>query len=301
MRKLTIFTFIVAAALLIIAAASPGSNFDVVYDSNRSGSFGIYRQTSPKAEAVKIVDRDQHEMYPSVSPDGKWIAFARTAELTNRDAYSEVFVIHPDGSGEKLVVKDATFPSFTPDGKHLIVERRRRKVLKVSLDDGSAEEIFPLQHPKFQRRFIVKPQLSPDGTKLAFSSNLPDRWNAWAVDLKSGEAYHVGHGCQPNWAAANDQLAWVQRGKFKGGSGIRLFKVKDSSRRDLVDFPHPHGYEYFPMTSQNGKYVAYGAAREGEHSHYDSNYQIFIADLSSGERIRVTNDKFTNRWPRFIP
>ncbi|MCB0345900.1 MAG: PD40 domain-containing protein [Bdellovibrionales bacterium] len=281
-------------------AAETGADFNLVFDSNRSGSFGIYRQGSGDKEPVKIVDTPKHEMYPAVSPDGKLIAFARSADLEDRDGYSEVFVVNPDGSGERLVLKDATFPSFTADGKHLIVERKRRQVLKVSLADGSAAEIFPLQHPKFQRRYIVKPRLSPDESRLVFTSNLPDRWNAWAVDLKSGQAFHIGHGCQPNFVAQNDRLAWVQRGQFKGGSGIQVFEVKDSSRSSLVDFPHPHGYEYFPMPSSDGRYVAYAAAREGEHSHYDSNYQIFVADLASGKRYRITHDKYTNRWPRFM-
>lgn len=286
--------------LLCSAAAAQSSNFDVVFDSNRSGTFGIYRVAGPDHKLTKIVDTAQHDMYPAVSPDGQWIAFARTKELEDRDAYSEVFLIKPDGTGERLLIKDATFPSFTEDGRYLIVERRRRAVLRVSLADGSAQEIFPKGHPKFQRRFIVKPLLSPDGSKIAFTSNLPDRWNAWFVDLKSGDAQHIGHGCEPSWAGGSDRVAWVQRGRLQGGSGINVMDAKTKSRSSLVDFPHPHGYEYFPHVSADGKFVVYAAAREGEHSHYDSNYQIFVKDLSTGKRMRLTEDEHTNRWPRFI-
>ncbi len=295
---------IIIALLVPVACygAGPGGSprFEIVFDSNRSGNFGIYRSVSSGGAPTKVIDTAQHEMFPAVSPDGRWIAFARTSDLENRDAYSEIFLIRPDGSDERLIIKNATYPTFTADGAHLIVQRRRRAALKVAIKDGSAEKIFPKGHPKFKGRFIVKPQLSPDGTKLAFHADLPNRWNAWFVDLKSGASEHIGDGCEPVWIAREDRVAWVQHGRFLGGSAIRVFDPKDRSRKSLVDFPHPHGYEYFPSSSADGRYVVYGAAREGEHSHNDSNYQIFVADLAAGTRTRITEDKFTNRWPQFL-
>jgi Tol biopolymer transport system component/predicted Ser/Thr protein kinase len=58
---------------------------------------------------------DQGEGFADVSPDGRWVAFARTEALAER-----VYVISIDGRGERLLTESpATVPRWSPDGRRI--------------------------------------------------------------------------------------------------------------------------------------------------------------------------------------
>ena len=62
----------------------------ILFDSNFSGTFGIYTIKRGAERPEKIVDTELHEMFPDPSPDGKYIVFAKSKSLV-RFAPSEVW------------------------------------------------------------------------------------------------------------------------------------------------------------------------------------------------------------------
>ena len=290
---------ILASFFLPTVPADVDGYSHVVFDSNRSGSFGIYISDLNKNKVQPLYDTKEHEMYPSPSPDGSKIVFAKTSSL-DRDAYSEIWIINSKGGTAELLVKDATFPTFSPDGKFVYFERRRSKALKINLETKKVEEVFPKNFAAFKGHKIIKPKVSPDGRKIAFSSDKKGKWNAWIADLETGKATHINHGCEPTWLNSNQKLAWINRKDAFGGSGIFEFDLEGGKKSSLHDPEMELGHEYFPNMSSDGKYLIYSACSNKQHSHIKANYQVFIKDLKANKLRQITSDSHTNRWPSLL-
>lgn len=271
----------------------------LLFDSNRSGSFGIYIQNPDGSGIRKVVDTPAEEMYPDIDPTGRWVVYAR-ARSTNLKAPAEVRICRLDGSEDRRLLDNATFPSFTGDGKAVIAERERSRVIRIAVAGGREEEIFPRGQGPFVRAQIAKPRISPDGRWVAFTSDTPRRWTAWAVRLADGHAVQLGDGCQPVWSNDPDVVFHVATTGMKERTGFLRTTLPAGRAKTVLDRDVPRGHEYFPAI-EGGRYIFYGASRPGEHDHDSANYQLFVHDLADGWTARLTRDAFTNRWPQFVP
>ena len=271
----------------------------VLFDSNRSGSFGIYLQNPDGSGLKTVIDSPAEEMFPTVDPSGRWVVYAR-ARSTNLRAPAEIRLCRLDGSQDRLLLADATFPSFTADGRAVIAERERRRIIRVDIASGREEEIFPRGQGPFVRAQMAKPRISPDGRWVAFTSDRPRRWTAWAVRLQDGRAVELGEGCQPVWSTDPDVVYHVATSGMKERTGIVRTDLATGRSETVLDRDVPRGHEYFPAIVDE-RYLFYGASRPGEHDHDSANYQLYVHDLREGWTARLSRDGFTNRWPQFVP
>jgi uncharacterized protein (TIRG00374 family) len=269
----------------------------IVFDSNRSGSFGLYTVNIDGSHLETLQDDPKwHEMFPDASADGQWIVFSR-ARATSRNALSEVWIIHRNGDRARMLSPDGVYPTFSSNGRLVYFSRQRRKVIRIRLSDGSQTVIFPRPQPAFNHA-VVKPRISRDGRRVAFTSDHPGRWNAWYADVHSGRAHHIAKGCEPVFLPNDRQIAWIAQGRER--TGIFAYDLNSKIKSEIEDADGPRGHEYFPSFTADGLFLLFSACRPEEHAHETSNYQIFIKDLDSGERVRITFDAYTNRWPKYL-
>ncbi len=271
----------------------------LLFDSNRSGSFGIYIQNGDGSGLRTVVDSPEEEMFPDIHPDGEWLVYAR-ARTTSLKAPADIHICRIDGSQDRVLLQNATFPSFTADGRFVIGERQRRGIIRVDIQSGQEQEIFPAGQGPFMRAQIAKPRISPDQQWVAFTSDAPRRWTAWAVRLKDGKAVQLGEGCQPVWSVDPARVYHVATRGMKERTGFLLSDLPQGQGRTVLDNDAPRGHEYFPAIFQD-RLIFYAASRIKEHDHDSANYQLYIHDLKAGWTARLTCDGFTNRWPRWIP
>lgn len=109
----------------------------VLYESNRAGSFDIYRQPVDGGEAVLVFASDGTDSDAKQSPDGREIAF-----VSDRGGDFGVYVVDSDGSNlRQLTSSDGKeeCPQWSPDGKQLSFssERDGDQELYVMNADGS--------------------------------------------------------------------------------------------------------------------------------------------------------------------
>lgn len=277
---------------------------DIVFDSSRSGSFGIWRMSADGARIAPIADSPAHEIYPEPSPDGRWIAYARSATLSKRSP-SEIRLCRPDGSEDRRLADNGTFPTFSPDGRTVYFEQERLRVMAVSVDGGEPRQMFP--GPKgFGGFYVVKPRMGPDGRRLVFISNRGGArgWQVWVADLVSGELTHLGAGCEPAWYPDGRRIAHIRESGMRQGTGIVARDLADPAAAPvLADNDAPLGHEYFPTVTRDGEWLLWGACRPGQHEHlaFESNYQLFAKRLPDGPPVRLTFDGWNNRWPKKLP
>jgi dipeptidyl aminopeptidase/acylaminoacyl peptidase len=291
-----------AKALIALGKELPGR---IVFDSNRSGTFGIFSIKTDGTDLRTIVDdAERHEMYPDVSPNQRYVAYTR-AILAHKKSQSSIWIADLDGKNPRKLADWGTSPTFSSDGKTIFFERTRKKVMAIDIDGSNEREIFPLQNERFSAVNVVKPRVSADGKYLAFISNTPTPWTAWYVELANGDVEPIGTGCEPVPFTKEAAFAWVAPGGLpepvKGGAAIAKFSIPTQQKVALQDLPPPRGHEYFPNIVQNDGYLIYSSCRDGEHDPFTSNYQLFMKNLQTGKTVRITFDEYTNRWGKFVP
>lgn len=289
-----------AEELEALAQINKNAGYKILFDSNRSGSFGLYTMNIDGSRITPLFDSSQHEMYPDPSPDGEWIVFARTASLSRR-APAEIWTCDKEGGQLKKLADNGTFPTFSSDGKYIYFERERRKVIRMLFNGSGQSEVFPKGNKSFRRYQIVKPRISADQRFVAFISDRKGTWNSWYASLENLQAWHIGQGCEPAWFSGSSRIAWIKGGDALAGSGIYIFDTEKGSAARLHDAAGPRGHEYFPTVSNNDKLLLFSDCPADQHSHTAANYQIYIKNLPGGEAVRLTFDAFTNRWPKILP
>jgi len=268
----------------------------VVFDSNRGGNFGIYALNPATSAITPLVDTAAHEMHPQVSPDGRALAYS-SAHSPHRLAALDTWIIEGD-SPPRLLIKDAAYPSFSPDGQYIYFQRNRRQIVRFDRKSLREEILFPRQEGSFKGKVVTIPRVSPDGAWVAFTSDFPKQWVTWAVNLVTLEEVRIGDGCQPYWSQDSRSIYFVKESDAKAGSGIFRFDLGARHTFKVLDEDGRFGKEYFPSIADNQR-ILWAASSKERHSHIDGGYQLFMQQ--EGQIVQLTNDTATNRWPIIVP
>ena len=262
-------------------------------------TFGVYTMSPDGTDEKIVVDTEAHEMYPSASPDGKLIAYARYRRLAKRAA-SEIWLVNVDGTEARMLVSDGTFPSFSSDGKRVYFERRRSRLMAIDLDGKGLEQLLPKKRSKMAKYQLVKPRVSPDGKWAAFITDRKGRWNVWFANIETGEAKWVGGGCEPAWFPNSSKLVWITQDP--PDTAINKYDLASGKRSKFHDAGIAREMEYFPSISPDGRYAFFSAAPGASDSgHETANYQIYVKPLDGRKAVRLTFDRHNNRWPSLLP
>jgi Tol biopolymer transport system component len=95
----------------------------VIFESNRSGSFELYRQPLDGGEAVRLTQREGNEGEAKESPDGRQIAF-----VSDQDGDFDVYLMDAGGGNIRALTNaegNDRCPQFSPDGKRIAFSSER--------------------------------------------------------------------------------------------------------------------------------------------------------------------------------
>lgn len=95
------------------------------------------------------------------------------------------WTIEADGSNPKQLVKDAHYPTVSPDRRFIVYRKRvgsELALLRMDLSDGSEKPL--------SKGIIHSPTFSPDGKWLVFTK-YNDPMSLWKVPIEGGEATRI--------------------------------------------------------------------------------------------------------------
>jgi Tol biopolymer transport system component len=109
----------------------------VLFESNRSGTFELYRMPLDGSETVALTDSEGTEAEAKQSPDGRQVAF-----VSDRDGDFDVYVMDNDGANvRQLTSNDGAdrCPQWSPDGQRISFssDRDGDSEIYVMHSDGS--------------------------------------------------------------------------------------------------------------------------------------------------------------------
>jgi serine/threonine-protein kinase len=125
----------------------------LVFDSNRSGNYDIWRMPTDGGEAVQLTTDPSSDFAPRWSRDGRAIAF-HSMRHGNRD----IFTINPDGTGE---LRRTTSPGeeldvdWAPDGTALVHQTFMANVnisQVLTLADGRERDLWTGEYARWSPR-----------------------------------------------------------------------------------------------------------------------------------------------------
>ena len=208
----------------------------------------LYSVQANGGTARRLTSHPGYEMFPRISPDGKYIAF--TGQY---DGNTEVFVIPAEGGEPRRLTFTATLErddlgdrmgpnniviGWTPDSKNILYRTRQYtfndftgQLMTIPVEGGEATEI-PLKNGGFA-------SFSPDGKQLAY--------NYIFREFRTWKRYRGG--------MADD---------------IRIFDFDTKKSEKITDNPNQ---DIIPMWSADGKEIYYISDRDNVMNLYAYNIQ----------------------------
>jgi Tol biopolymer transport system component len=120
-----------------------------------------------------ITPRRQHSLDPDWSPDGSQIVYNQ-ARIVGDAGQGRLVVMNADGTGRKAITRFGGVteqnPKWMPDGQTIVFERFRERgtrsdIATINPTDGTERTVLAT------RAWETNPIPSPDGTRIAFTSN----------------------------------------------------------------------------------------------------------------------------------
>jgi Tol biopolymer transport system component len=260
----------------------------------------------PRRFAKPILDerRSGAEVFvaPSLSPDGKQIAFISTGSFARGEVFFDLWLGNAEtGKRIKRLVKTTTDPNFeelrlmysqsafSPDGRLLAftAQRNGRDVLYL-LDVRRRKTTFRFELPL---EGVTGPTFSPDGQRIAFSGSKGGITDLYIVGVDGKNLKQLTNDrygdLQPQWSPDGRSVAFASdRGEETNFDVLRFnrwrltFLDLETMRIDVPD--RQAGHNLNPMWAPDGKSVAYISDRTGIAN-------IFLFDLGNREHYQITN------------
>ena len=308
-------TSIFLAALVVVAAigpatsqaAFPGQDGRIFFVSDRDGNAEIYSMNSDGTDQRRLTSTSTDENQPSVSPNGRWVAFQSSAEGPSNQ---RIEIMRSNGTSLEVLARGSGVqslePSFHPSGEGILFVRVNpdgsREIIFLNLRDrgtfpvtqsGVTPQVAP-SHPELlpnASRVIYQDLNGPIGvgTDQIFSIPPGDPFSQQLISSGSSP------GTVPSVSPDSGSVIYTT---FGGGTS-KLLKTDLSSLTTQVVYSEANPFAVdMGVYSPSGTKVAYQKFSDGE----TSPFQIHVksADDTAGGPV-LTGPGSNNASPNWAP
>lgn len=286
--------------------------YRILFASERSAKdtlslFSIATDGSDVKQHVKIAVNRRGEYEPSISPDGKKIAFT-----TYRYGGWKIAIADLDGSNVRRLTMDPQYAydaSWSPDGKRIIYRRIvneggayfRGKGDIFSIDVDGTNNVNLSQAKDEHAR---NPAFSPDGKHIIYDAFVGDELKIILMKQNGSNQRSVSASTEfafaPSWSPDGQWLAHLRQDSDgyvdvwrmrPDGSGAENLTESRGKNYHAIGDSIQH-WQYETHWSPDGEWIAFTAdyAEKG-------NIDIYLVAVESGKIARLTREKGADTHP----
>jgi serine/threonine protein kinase/Tol biopolymer transport system component len=166
---------------------SPDNRY-VVFHSNRTGVFQLWRINRDGSSPKQMTFEETESTWPTFSPDGKWILFQHAGP---NNPYTLWRLSIDGGTPERVTEGIAIRPTVSPDGKLIAFwyndgqQDSRWRLKVVNFEGGATFNIFDVA-ATVQVQWDTPLRWSPDGKYLVYVDHAGGLDNLWGQPIDGG-------------------------------------------------------------------------------------------------------------------
>ena len=181
-------------------------------------------------------------------------------------------------------VGEAVWPSIPTNGKHTLVYEQgvfKSNIWRLDLRDSIHHERAPLPIVS-EKGDKMRPELSPDGKKVAFESNRLGFWDLWTCDIEKGDCNQItslhGTAGRARWSPDGRYIAF----EFHPNEHSEIYIVEVAGGVPHLMPTVPGADNLSPSWSRDGKWL-YFASKRGTEC-----FQIWKIPVQGGTPVQLT-------------
>ncbi len=258
-----------------------------------SGSGNVYLYPVSGGEPLRLTNGNFWDYKPTLSPDGKWMAFSRS----EREGPSAVwFMNYPVGEAFPLTLSenDDRWPTWSADGARLLFHRLVDRGTGIRLYDRHRHEFKVLVGAE---ELPGAASLDRAGHRLAYIATRQQRQELRVKELATGRTFTIplpGDADFPRWSPDGSRIALTLRTRERwdvatvnaDGSGLSVWSAPLAGVRSI----------HSPIDwSPDGRRIVFHASTQP----FEAN--LYMVETSTGRLVNLTRDHWFSEAPSFSP
>ena len=224
--------------------------------------------------------------------------------VSNRDSYYEIYMMFPDGTGQRPVTRSDfqnSWPALSPDGSRIAFARTvndNTDIYVMNIDGTGLKRLtaFP--------GYDYHPTWSPDGRRIAWEGFHHNNAEIWVMNANGSHQVDITRN-----PSLDGSPAWSPNGReivFESARGNldELYEVRPNGN-GLAALTDTKGENTDPAWSPNGRTIAFSSTRNGPPRlyvmHPDGSAQTMVSAPESGLGPGVAKGAWADTLPAWSP